>query len=100
MAIIKLSTSHKAIAAPGARQGERLIAALIQCTYLYFTGSFAGNGIRFDVQEIGSIEQTDEDGIPSGKVDVLVTIGQGRKTEKISGILIYGPRSTNVDVRD
>jgi hypothetical protein len=57
----------------------------------YLTGSFTGKGIRFDVKQIRSIKQNNEDGVPSGEVEVLVTITQGKKTEKIKGLLVYGP---------
>ncbi len=57
----------------------------------YLTGSFAGSGIRFDVNQIRSIKQRNDDGIPSGEVEVLVTITQGKKTKKITGTLVYGP---------
>jgi hypothetical protein len=57
----------------------------------YLTGSFVGKGIRVNVKEIRSINKTNQDGIESGEIEVLVTIVHGKNTEQITGILAYGP---------
>lgn len=57
----------------------------------YLTGYFAGNGLQVKIAKIRSINQTNTDGIEGGELEVLVTITQQKKTEKIKGILSYGP---------
>jgi hypothetical protein len=57
----------------------------------YLTGSFAGKGIQAKIEKIRSINKTNNDGIEGGELEVLVTITQKKKTEKIKGVLSYGP---------
>ncbi len=57
----------------------------------YLTGSFAKRGIQVRVEKIRSINKTNNDGIEGGELEVLVTVTQNKKIEKIQGVLSYGP---------
>jgi hypothetical protein len=57
----------------------------------YLTGSFVGDGIKVKVTELRSIKKKNDDGVESGESLVLVTISQGKNTEKFEGVASFGP---------